>query len=211
LDGFDLSRFSIFFLLRRSHSRFDGGGRECQGHAMTDTLFHHALFRLEAERAHRLTIDLLAACDEARGSTPLFLKVAPDLDEAAIDGIARAAIDQRVDALIVANTTVSRPVLRSAARDETGGLSGAPLAALSRRRLADFRAATGGMLPLVSVGGIGDADEAYARIRAGASLIQLYTALVYEGPGLARRINKGLAERLRRDGFASLSEAIGAG
>ena len=82
---------------------------------------------------------------------------------------------------------------------------------LSRRRLADFRAATGGLLPLVSVGGIGDADEAYVRIRSGASLIQLYSALVYEGPGLARRIVTGLAERLRRDGFASLGEAIGAG
>jgi dihydroorotate dehydrogenase len=155
--------------------------------------------------------ELLAACDEARGRTPLFLKVAPDLDAAAIDGIARAAIEQRVDALIVANTTVSRPDLRSAGRDEAGGLSGAPLAALARQRLADFRAATGAMLPLASVGGIGDADEAYARIRAGASLIQLYTALVYEGPGLARRIGKGLAERLRRDGFASLGEAIGSG
>jgi dihydroorotate dehydrogenase len=155
--------------------------------------------------------ELLAACDAARGSTPLFLKVAPDLDADAIDDIARAAIEHRVDALIVANTTVSRPPLRSSHASEAGGLSGAPLATLSRRRLADFRAATGGHLPLVSVGGIGDADEAYARIRSGASLIQLYSALVYEGPGLARRIVTGLAERLRRDGFASLGEAIGAG
>jgi dihydroorotate dehydrogenase len=155
--------------------------------------------------------ELLAACDAARGATPLFLKVAPDLEPSAIDAIARAAIDHHVDALIVANTTISRPALRSANAGEAGGLSGAPLAELSRRRLADFRTATGGALPLVWVGGIGDADEAYARIRAGASFILLYTALVYEGPGLARRIARGLAERLRRDGFASLSEAIGAG
>jgi dihydroorotate dehydrogenase len=154
--------------------------------------------------------ELLAACDAARGTTPLFLKVAPDLDAAAIDAISRAAIEHRVDALIVANTTVSRPDLRSKHADEAGGLSGAPLTLLSRQRLADFRAATGGALPLISVGGIDGADEAYARIRAGASLIQLYTALVYEGPGLAQCINRGLAERLRRDGFASLGEAIGA-
>ena len=155
--------------------------------------------------------ELLAACDAARGATPLFLKVAPDLEPSAIDAIARAALDHRIDALIVANTTISRPELRSPHAAETGGLSGAPLVELSRRRLTDFRTATGGALPLVSVGGIGDADEAYARIRAGASLIQLYSALVYEGPGLARRIARGLAERLRRDGFASLSEAIGTG
>lgn len=154
--------------------------------------------------------ELLAACDAARGTTPLFLKVAPDLDTAAIDAIARAAIDARVDALIVANTTISRPALASRHAGETGGLSGAPLAALSRQRLVDFRSATGARLPLISVGGIGSADEAYARIRAGASLVQLYTALVYEGPGLARRITAGLAERLRRDGFASLGEAVGA-
>jgi len=155
--------------------------------------------------------ELLAACDAARGRTPLFLKVAPDLDAAAIDDIARAAIEHRVDALIVANTTISRPPLRSGHAGEAGGLSGAPLAPLARRRLADFRSATGGRLPLVSAGGIGDADEAYARIRAGASLVQLYSALVFAGPGLARRIAAGLAERLRRDGFASLGEAIGAG
>ncbi|HEU4959485.1 MAG TPA: quinone-dependent dihydroorotate dehydrogenase [Sphingomonas sp.] len=154
--------------------------------------------------------ELLAACDAARGTTPLFLKVAPDLDAGAIDDIARAAIEHRIDALIVANTTISRPLLHSRHAGEAGGLSGAPLASLSRQRLADFRAATGAELPLVSVGGIGDAEEAYARIRAGASLIQLYTALVYGGPGLVRSIATGVAERLRRDGFASLAEAVGA-
>ncbi len=159
--------------------------------------------------------DLLAAADEARtqrsGQTPLFLKIAPDLDSLALDGIARTAIEHRVDALIIANTTISRPPsLRSRHARESGGLSGAPLAALARARLADVRHATGGRVPLISVGGVDSAAEAYARIRAGASLIQLYSALVYEGPGLARRINDGLARLLKRDGFASIAAAIGA-
>lgn len=153
--------------------------------------------------------ELLAACRAAAGATPLFLKVAPDLESGQIDEIAKAAIDNRLDALIVSNTTISRPDLRSANAGESGGLSGAPLAALSFQRLVDFRGATGGALPLISVGGIGSACDAYARIRAGASLIQLYTALVYEGPGLARRIATGLSELLARDGFANVGEAIG--
>jgi dihydroorotate dehydrogenase len=140
---------------------------------------------------------------------PVFLKVAPDLERDEIDAIARVAIDGGVAALIVANTTVSRPPLRSPHAGETGGLSGAPLAALARERLRDFRSATGGALPLISAGGIDGADEAYARIRAGASLVQLYSALVYEGSGLARRIARGMAERLRQDGFGSVAEAIG--
>ncbi len=154
--------------------------------------------------------ELLAASREAGERTPVFLKVAPDLDGATIDSIARAAIDHRIDAVIVGNTTVSRPELRSPKRDETGGLSGAPLAALARQRLVDFRSATGGKMPLIAVGGIGSADEAYARIRSGASLVQLYTAMVYEGPGLPARIARGLAALLRRDGFASVGDAVGA-
>ena len=155
--------------------------------------------------------DLLAACREAKGGTPLFLKVAPDLDAGGVDEIARAAIDTGVDALVVGNTTVSRPALQSAHAAEAGGLSGAPLAPLARRCLADFRTATGGAVPLVAVGGIGSGAEAYARIRAGASLVQLYTALVYEGPGLAARMLRDLDALLARDGFATVAEAVGAG
>ncbi|MGA9583141.1 MAG: quinone-dependent dihydroorotate dehydrogenase [Allosphingosinicella sp.] len=155
--------------------------------------------------------ELLAAVGEARsGSTPIFLKVAPDLAADEIDAIARAAIDSGVDALIVANTTVSRPELRSKNRGEAGGLSGAPLKDLALRRLMDFRAATGGALPLIAVGGIENGVDAYARIRAGASLVQLYTALVYQGPGVARAITGELRTLLKRDGFATLSEAVGA-
>lgn len=153
--------------------------------------------------------ELLAATRAAAGTTPLFLKVAPDLDPGQIDDIARSAVDHRIDALIVGNTTVSRPGLRSANATEAGGLSGAPLAGLARQRLADFRAATGGQVPLIAVGGIDSAAEAYARIRAGAALVQLYSALVYEGPGLARRIANGLIPLLERDGFTSIEQAIG--
>ena len=154
---------------------------------------------------------LLAACAAAKGQTPLFLKVAPDLDPAAIDDIARAAIEGGVDALIVGNTTVTRPGLRSANGVETGGLSGAPLAQLARARLADFRAATGGAVPLIAAGGIDSGAEAYARIRAGASLVQLYTALVYEGPGLAARMLRDLDALLARDGFSNVAGAVGGG
>jgi dihydroorotate dehydrogenase len=154
---------------------------------------------------------LLDAIAEARvpGGPPVFLKVAPDLEPSDIDDIAALAITKEMDALIVSNTTISRPPLRSRHAREAGGLSGAPLRTLAAQRLKDFRTATGGTLPLIAVGGIADAEEAYARIRAGASLVQLYTALVYHGPGLVRRINRDLKTLLIRDGFASVSEVVG--
>jgi len=154
---------------------------------------------------------LLAAAIEARGAKgpPIFLKVAPDLEPADIDAIAKVVVDRRVDALIVANTTVSRPPLSSPHAGESGGLSGEPLKLLALQRLRDFRAATGGLVPLIAAGGIASAEDAYARIRAGASLVQLYSALVYEGPGLAARIAKGMVPLLARDGFARLADAVG--
>ena len=152
---------------------------------------------------------LLAAVQAARGRVPVFLKVAPDLDAAQIDGIARAAIDSGIDALIVSNTTIARSPLRSGQAHEAGGLSGAPLRDLALQRLRDFRQATGGALPLIGAGGIAGAADAYARIRAGASLVQLYSALVYEGPGLARRMVRDLPALLARDGFATVADAVG--
>jgi dihydroorotate dehydrogenase len=140
---------------------------------------------------------------------PIFLKVAPDLEPAEVDAIARIAIDKRLGALIISNTTISRPPLRSPLSGEAGGLSGEPLKPLALQRLRDFRKATGGALPLVGVGGIASAQDAWVRIRAGASLVQLYTAMVYEGPGIARRIVRGLEQLMRRDGFASVAEAVG--
>jgi dihydroorotate dehydrogenase len=157
--------------------------------------------------------DLLGAVIEARGGTrpPIFLKLAPDLEPADIDDIAEVSIARGIDALIVANTTVSRPPLKSRWRSEAGGLSGAPLAPLALQRLKDFRAATGGRMALIAAGGIGSGADAYERIRAGASLVQIYTALVFEGPGLVRRIVREFDALLRRDGFAKLADAVGTG
>ena len=154
---------------------------------------------------------LLDAVLDARGESgpPVFLKVAPDLEPGDIDAIARIAIERQLGALIVSNTTISRPALLSAGADEAGGLSGAPLRDLAQQRLRDFRKATGGAIALVGVGGIASAEDAWARIRAGASLVQLYSALVYEGPGLPRRILRGLEQLMQRDGFASIAEAVG--
>jgi dihydroorotate dehydrogenase len=156
---------------------------------------------------------LLAAVMEARADRgpPVFLKVAPDLETGEVEAIARVCLDRRVDALIVGNTTLSRPALRSRLAGEAGGLSGEPLTALALARLGDFRRASGGALPLIAAGGIASGADAYERIRAGASLVQFYTALVFEGPGLARRIAGELKALLARDGFARVDEAIGAG
>lgn len=154
--------------------------------------------------------DLLTQAMAARpDATPVFLKVAPDLEPADIDDVVAVSIARGISALIVSNTTVSRPPLKSRYASESGGLSGAPLRDLAQQRLIDFRNASGGKIPLIGVGGIASAEDAYARIRAGASLVQIYSALVYEGPGLARKINKGLERLLRRDGFTSIAQAIG--
>jgi dihydroorotate dehydrogenase len=106
---------------------------------------------------------------------------------------------------------VSRPRLKSRHAGESGGLSGEPLKALALKALREFRDASGGSIPLIAAGGIATADDAWERIRAGASLVQLYTAMVYEGPGIARRIALGLAARLKREGFAEIAEAVGTG
>lgn len=157
-------------------------------------------------------MDARVQAEQALGrKLPIFLKVAPDLETADIDDIARIAADTALDALIISNTTISRPALQSTHAGESGGLSGAPLRDLAQQRMADFRSATGGAIPLIGAGGISSAEDAYARIRAGASLIQIYSALVYEGPGLAARINRGLKQLLARDGFTTLAQAVGKG
>ncbi|TCJ41132.1 quinone-dependent dihydroorotate dehydrogenase [Parafrankia sp. BMG5.11] len=153
---------------------------------------------------------LSAIAGERRaGDPPVFLKVAPDLTGGDHERIVRAALDHGIAALIVANTTVSRPTLSSRDAGETGGLSGAPLHDLALAQMRRFRAIAGAELPLIGVGGIASAEQAWQRIRAGASLVQLYSALVYEGPGLARRMTRGLEHLMRRDGFASIAEAVG--
>jgi dihydroorotate dehydrogenase len=154
---------------------------------------------------------LLTAVGEARtvGGPPVFLKVAPDLGEGEPDQIVRVAMQHNIDAIIVANTTISRPHLDSRHKDEAGGLSGEPLKALALDALRRFRSASGGGIPLIAAGGIATADDAWARIRAGASLVQLYSAMVYEGPGIGRRIAAGLAGKLAEHGFASIADAVG--
>ena len=154
---------------------------------------------------------LLEAVAGARPDKPVFLKVAPDLGAGDPERIVRAAIDHGIDAIIIGNTTVSRPALRSRHAAETGGLSGAPLKPLALEAFRGFRRASGGEMPLIAAGGIASAEDAWERIRAGASLIQLYTAMVYEGPGIARRIARGLAAILQREGIANISEAVGSG
>jgi dihydroorotate dehydrogenase len=146
----------------------------------------------------------------ATGAVPLFLKVAPDLDDAEIEAIVETVLAFGISGIIVANTTISRPGLRSPLSGETGGLSGAPLRDLAQSVLGRFSDAAAGRLPLIGVGGIASGADAYVRIRAGASAVQLYSALVYAGPGLAVRLGRDLAARLRADGFRTLTEAVGA-
>lgn len=153
-----------------------------------------------------LTALIAAVLSEARG-VPVFVKVAPDLDADAIDGIARVALDGGVAGLIVSNTTLARPNITSS---EAGGLSGAPLFAPSTEILRAFARATGKALPLIGAGGVATGAQAYAKLRAGASAVQLYTGLVYGGPGIVGRIKTDLADLLRRDGFASVADAVGA-
>lgn len=143
---------------------------------------------------------------------PILVKIAPDLEEADLRAVAEVARDDRVAGLIVSNTTVSRPTtLRDQmTANETGGLSGAPLFELSTRILSRMYALSEGRVPLIGVGGVSSGADAYAKIRAGASLVQLYTALVYEGPGLVARIGRDLAALLRRDGFSHVADAVGA-
>lgn len=154
---------------------------------------------------------LLDAVIEARGNihVPIFLKLAPDLEPSDIDGICRIALEKQLAALIVSNTTITRPGLKSRHAAEAGGLSGEPLRELALQRLRDFRRASGGAIPLIGVGGIATVEDAWARIRAGASLIQIYSAMVYEGPGLAGRIVAGLEKKVREAGMTSIAEAVG--
>ncbi|MBL4916211.1 quinone-dependent dihydroorotate dehydrogenase [Szabonella alba] len=156
---------------------------------------------------------LLGGVMEARAGLsrpiPVFLKIAPDLTADELAEIAEVALASGLSGIIATNTTLSREGLTSPHRAEAGGLSGAPLFERTTRILAQLSQLTGGRLPLIGVGGIGSADQAYAKIRAGASAVQIYTAMVYRGLGLAAEIATGLETLLARDGFASVAEAVG--
>lgn len=142
---------------------------------------------------------------------PVFLKIAPDLTDDEIAEIAEVAVETGISGIIATNTTLSREGLKSAHRDETGGLSGAPVFEKSTRVLAKLSNLTEGNLPLIGVGGVSDATQAYAKIKAGASAVQLYTALVYGGMGLVKEIVTGLDALLEKDGFATVADAVGTG
>jgi dihydroorotate dehydrogenase len=156
------------------------------------------------------TAAALAALDLAK-RPPLLLKIAPDLAAEDLQDIAAVALQGDLDGLIVSNTTITRPPeIGPHWAQEAGGLSGRPLFALSTEVLREVYRLTAGKLPIIGVGGIASGADAYAKIRAGATLVQLYSALIYQGPKLAQRINRELAALLMRDGFAHISEAIGA-
>ena len=146
---------------------------------------------------------------DALGPLPVFLKIAPDLEPGDITDIAEVAMAQGVDAIVATNTTLARDGLKSAQAAQAGGLSGAPLFERSTWVLRQLYRATQGQIPLIGVGGIATPEQAYAKIRAGASAVQLYTAMVYEGIGLGARIATGLDALLARDGFATIAEAVG--
>lgn len=153
-----------------------------------------------------------AALKVATGADyPIFLKVAPDLEDGEVEAIVETVVGAGLDAIIVSNTTIARPdTLKSRFAGESGGLSGAPLLEASTAVLARFHAAAAGRVALIGAGGVADGAGAYAKIRAGARAVQLYSALVYGGPGLVTRIKRDLAARLRADGFAAVEDAIGA-
>lgn len=153
---------------------------------------------------------LIRLRDATDSQVPLLLKIAPDLRPRDRRDIAEVVLDTGIDGLVVANTTIERPAdLRSRNAQKPGGLSGRPLFGPSTELLSDMYRLTRGRLPLVGVGGIANAEDAYAKIRAGASLVQIHTSLTFEGPALVGRIKTGLAALLQRDGFKSITEAVG--
>ena len=164
-----------------------------------------------AEALARLLAGVMEARDSLGRALPVFLKIAPDLSDGELTELAEVAQAGGVAAIIATNTTLGRDGLKSAHRDEAGGLSGAPLFETSTRVLARLSQLTEGKMPLVGVGGISSAEEAYAKIRAGASAVQLYSALVYEGLSLAGRVAQGLDDLLAKDGFAHVADAVGTG
>ena len=154
---------------------------------------------------------VLAARDEAAPETPVFLKIAPDLTDEDKADIAAVATEASLDGLVVSNTTITRPeTLQSRNVSEAGGLSGKPLFAPSTELLREFYRAVGSQTPLIGVGGVASPRDAYTKILAGASLVQLYTAMVFEGPGLPARILRALPGLMKADGFHTIADAVGA-
>ncbi|MDD9977300.1 MAG: quinone-dependent dihydroorotate dehydrogenase [Boseongicola sp.] len=154
---------------------------------------------------------VLTAVTDVRGEVPVFLKIAPDLSDPEIAEIAAVAVETGIAGIVATNTTLAREGLKSRHRDQAGGLSGRPLFVPSTRVLARLYKETSGALPLIGVGGVSSAADAYAKIKAGASAVQLYTAMVYLGISSVDRIVRGLDEMLAHDGFETLDSAVGTG
>jgi dihydroorotate dehydrogenase len=175
------------------------GLRDLQGEAVLDELIARVVEMRET------------VTGQGGRRTAILLKIAPDLTPDMLDGIVAVALRRRIDALVVSNTTIARPasLRETALSKEAGGLSGRPLFAPSTRVLAQVRLRVGAELPLIGVGGIDSAQATWTKIEAGASLVQLYTALVYKGPGLVGEIKAGLLERMAREGLASLAPVVG--
>ena len=170
-----------------------------------------ALRRLQQGDLLAQVLDMAhAGMSDAKAVRPLMLKLAPDLDDKALEVAIRVAVDKKCAGLIISNTTTLRPShLKSPHRFEEGGLSGAPLFTLATEMLYKCRRLTPASMPLIAAGGVMDAKTAYVKILVGASLVQLYTAFALKGMGLPTQIQRDLATLLRRDGFASITEAIG--
>lgn len=172
--------------------------RDLQGAAALDALLGRCLDLRDSLKA------------AGKGAAPVLLKIAPDLTPSELADVAEICLARRVDGIVATNTTLAlRDSLKDPQRHEKGGLSGAPLFARSTQVLRDLRRLTRGEIPLIGVGGVSTAEQAYAKIRAGASLVQIYSAMIYEGPGLAVKVAAGLAALLQRDGFQSVAEAVG--
>jgi dihydroorotate dehydrogenase len=158
-----------------------------------------------------LLAGVIATRDGLARPIPLFLKIAPDLSEQDLEDIAEVALASGIDAVIATNTTLARDGLQSRHAHETGGLSGAPVFDRSTRVLARLSVLTNGRIPLIGVGGVDTAEAAYAKIRAGASAVQFYTAMVYKGLSLVADIAQGLDALLAKDGFPNIADAVGSG
>ncbi|HKP81332.1 MAG TPA: dihydroorotate dehydrogenase (quinone), partial [Pyrinomonadaceae bacterium] len=170
----------------------------------------------ELQQSQQLT-SLLSALQERNRELqqplPLLVKLSPDLERSELETIVEVVERLEIDGIIATNTTTSRDNLRSDARRVAacgeGGLSGKPIKTRSTKMIAELYELTGGRIPLIGVGGIFTAEDAWEKITAGASLVQLYTGFIYQGPNIAREINEGLAAILAREGFANINEAVG--
>jgi dihydroorotate dehydrogenase len=164
---------------------------------------------LQAKAELEALLGRLSEARAGRATPPLLVKIAPDLAPEALDDMAAVFLAMKIDGVIVSNTTVARPGLASSLAFETGGLSGRPLFPLSTGTLARLFLRLEGRIPLIGVGGIDSAETAFAKIEAGASLLQLYSALVFKGPALIGEIVSGLGERLQASGALHIGELVG--